>query len=311
MNENKVLVTGGHGFLGSDVLRRLPAAVAPTSVELDLRNASAVESYLEDTRPEVVVHLAARVGGIFANLRASADFLVDNLRMDANLLSALRRHPPRHLLVMLSTCMYPDRLADDAYPMGEELIEAGPPPPSNAAYAVAKRALWHGVRALHAQYGVPYTALVPSNLYGPGDHFDSPDSHFLAACVHKIEQARKHGHRRVEFFGSGIALRQYLCVEDLAALVVLLVARGPLGTTLNVAPQFNASIRELCETVADEAGYGGEIVFTGDGPDGQLRKDVSADRLLQRVPEWQNMETPLREGLRRTIEWYREHVAAG
>lgn len=306
-----MLITGGTGFLGRAVASRLPGALAIGTGHVDLRDGRAVTEFIADLEPDVVVHLAARVGGITANIARQADFLIDNLRIDANLLDALRVHRPRHLIAMLSTCMYPDAVPDDRYPMTEAMIEDGPPPPTNAAYAAAKRALWRGVVALHEQYEVPYSALVPANLYGPGDHFGEAHSHFLAAAIHKVERAIRDGSARVEFMGTGRALRQYVLVDDLAGLVAHLVDAGPVNTTLNVAPDGHESIRSLAHAVGDAAGYGGEIVFSGKGPDGQYRKDVTSARLREVVPAWHEMETPLAEGLAQTITWYREHVEAG
>lgn len=309
-NDGPILITGGSGFLGRAVDDRLHGALVWSSEHLDLTDSRKCVDAIASLRPRIVVHLAARVGGITANIARQADFLVDNLRMDANLLAALRHHPPDHLIAMLSTCMYPDRLPDEKYPMTEDLIEAGPPPKSNAAYAAAKRALWHGTQALNDQYGVPFTALVPANLYGPGDHFGQESSHFLAAAVTKIERAREAGAAGVTFFGTGRALRQYVFVEDLADLIALIIERGPVNATLNVAPRHNLSIRQLAETVGEAAGYTGEITFSGHGPDGQLRKDVSSDALRQSVRGWDEIETGLMTGLKSTIEWYREHVEA-
>jgi GDP-L-fucose synthase len=305
-----MLITGGTGFLGRAVAERLPAAHAVGSDDADLTDGRAAAELIGDLRPRVVVHLAARVGGIEANLARPADFLVDNLRIDGNLLAALRDHPPEHLVVMLSTCMYPDRLPEGAYPLTEDRIEDGPPPPTNAAYAAAKRALLHGVHALRTQVGVPFTALVPSNLYGPGDDFESPDAHFLAAAVGRIEAARRAGAGHVTFLGTGRPLRQFLFVEDLADLVALVVESGPLDDVLNVAPEGHASIRELAGAVARAADWEGEIRFPGVGPDGQLRKDVSCARLRTHFPEWDDIETPLEEGLARTVAWHRRHVEA-
>jgi len=194
--------------------------------------------------------------------------------------------------------------------MTEAMIDDGPPPPTNAPYAAAKRALWRGAMALHEQYGVPYTALVPCNLYGPRDHFGAEGNHFMAAAVNRVERARTAGAPRVEFMGTGRALRQFVFVEDLADLVVHLVADGPRNETLNVAPEGHASIRDLVAAVVKAAGYEGETVFTGEGPDGQLRKDVTSARLRETVAAWETMETPLEEGLRRTLEGYRGHEAA-
>ena len=258
-----------------------------------------------------MIHLAARVGGITANLQSPADFLVDNLQIDTSVLGALRLEPPKHLISMLSTCMYPDELSDLQYPMTEDLIEAGPPPPTNASYAAAKRALWHGTIALHDQYGVPYTALIPANLYGPGDHFGTQSSHFLAAAIDKIERARVAQQPRVSFFGTGRALRQYVLVDDLAGLIALIATRPPLNRSINVAPTESRSIKDLTDLVSRAAGYEGTISFTGSGPDGQLRKDVDSTLLTTLVPEWARIETDLEEGIAMTLDWYRDHVATG
>lgn len=306
-----LLITGGSGFLGRAVSASLPEAKTLSSADLDLTDGRAVDDAFAEWRPSVVIHLAARVGGITANISQQADFLIDNLRMDANVLNALRRHRPQHLISMLSTCMYPDRLGDDQYPLTEEMIEHGPPPPTNASYAAAKRALWHGTRALHDQYGVLYTALIPANLYGPGDHFGQDSSHFLAAAVDKVERARVAGEDKVEFFGTGVARRQYVYVQDLAGLVARIAAGPALNESINVAPDKQHSIRELAGFAAEAVGFDGEIHFSGVGPDGQIRKDVSSERLRLLIPDWPSSETGLREGLQTTVDWYREHVAAG
>lgn len=305
----EILITGGSGFVGQAVAHSLPAARPISSADLDFTDGPAVMAAVADWRPDIVIHLAARVGGISANLSRPADFLLDNLRIDGNLLAALKRYPPQHVIVMLSTCMYPEAVAPELYPMGEDLIEAGPPPPTNASYAAAKRALWHGTRALFDQYRVSYTALVAANLYGPRDHFGDPSSHFLAAAIHKIEAARRLDAPGVQFFGTGRALRQYVFVEDLGELIAHLSSGRPLNETVNVAPAESRSIKELAELVARAAAYSGSVVFTGRGPDGQFRKDVDPSRLQELVPPWKAMETPLEDGVAKTLDWYRAHVA--
>lgn len=309
MDAHDILVTGGTGFVGRRLQEHLPGARYLGSADLDLRDGAAVAEAIRQWKPKVVVDMAARVGGITANVAQPADFLVDNLRMGANLIAALREHPPEHFIPMLSTCIYPDQVADDLYPMSEDLLDAGPPPPTNAAYALSKRALWYGAKALHDQYGVPYTALVPANLFGPGDHFGSEQSHFLAAAITKVEAARREGAPFVEFFGTGRALRQFILADDLARVIVAILERGPRNETLNVACREVRSIKQMAETIATEAGFEGEVRFSGTGPDGQYRKDADPSRLAAAVPAWNEIETPFEEGVRRTLAWYRDHVA--
>jgi GDP-L-fucose synthase len=306
-----ILITGGSGFLGRAVSRELGGARSLSSRDLDLTDGAAVGRAIAAWRPRIVIHLAARVGGISANTELACDLLVDNLRIDANVLSALRIHPPEHFIPILSTCMYPDRVAEADYPMTESMMEAGPAPPSNAAYAAAKRALWQGARALHQQYHVPFTAFVPSNLYGAGDHFGDRYSHFLAAAIVKFAVARRSGAPTVEFFGTGTARRQYLLANDLAKLIARAVEKGPLNLAINVAPRESRSIAELATAVAEASGFTGEIRFSGSGPDGQFRKDVSTEALRRAFPEWSGLETPFETGLQHTVAWYREHVEAG
>ena len=302
---NRVMLTGGTGFLGAAVAAALPGAQVLGSRQLDLRRGEAVAAFVQDHRPEVVVHMAARVGGIRANMAQPADFLLDNVRMDANLLAALCVHKPKHLLVILSTCMYPDALPAQHYPMAESMLDAGPPPPTNASYALAKRALWQAAQALHAQYNVPFTCLVPANMYGPHDHFNGEHAHFLATALSRTGTAAAQQAPRVEFFGSGRAVRQYVYVRDVAWLIRWCVEHGPLNQTLNVAPQQSHSIAELAQQAAVACGYTGHIAFSGVGPDGQLCKDASSARLRKVVPEWSQIETPLAVGLQQTVAWHR------
>jgi|TARA_B100000315_G_scaffold119351_2_gene109331 GDP-L-fucose synthase len=306
-----IVVTGGSGFLGQSLAALLSDAVFLSSKDLDLTDRTRVLEFIGEVKPTTVVHLAARVGGINTNIAYPADFLVENATMDANLIGALSAFPPEHFIPVLSTCMYPDALPDSAYPMEEGQIEEGPPPPTNAAYAASKRLLMHGTMALSQQYSVGFTGLVPANLFGPGDHFGEERSHFLAAAMHRIEGARVEGLASVPFMGTGRAFRQYVYVRDVAHVVSRLIDLGPRNRMLNLAPVENRTIRELAELTADACGYGGAIDFTGEGPDGQLRKDVSIAALTDELPEWFDLETEFSVALAETLDWYRNNVATG
>ncbi len=304
-NTHDVVITGGTGFLGRAVAERLPNALAIGSRDVDLTDRADVLARFSSWKPKIIIHLAGRVGGITANMAAPADFLIDNTHMAMNVLEAAKRIRPEHLLVTLSTCMYPNQLADDDYPMDESLFDAGPPPPTNAPYALAKRALLVGTRALHEQYGIPFTALIPTNLYGPGDHFGEEGSHFLAAAIDKVERARRANAEHVTFFGTGIARRQFAFADDVARLIESCVSSGPSNETYNVASSDDYSIADIATCVARVAGFKGDVVFSGKGPDGQFRKDVSTRRLRNAFPAWAASETSLEDGIQKTLAWYR------
>jgi GDP-L-fucose synthase len=303
-----ILVTGGSGFVGRALRRVLPYAIFIGSKDADLTNEKEVDDIFLRYRPKVVVHLAAQVGGIMKNLARPADLLLTNSRIDANVLDTTRRHYAAHFIPIFSTCMYPDCMPESRYPMSEDDVMDGAPPKSNAAYAQGKRLLLAGTFALNQQYQIPFTGLIPTNLYGPGDHFNSKESHFLAAAIHKIASAKANNHTVTEFMGTGTALRQYLFVDDLAALIKIIVQSRPSNKIYNVGPRENLPIKELAQKVASLLEYEGRLNFSGKGPDGQKRKDVSVDRLLVDFPCWKNIETPLKIGFIETIRWYRRSV---
>ena len=304
----KLLVTGGTGFLGKAVARAFSNGIFLGSADLNLSHLESVHEYFNREKPDVVIHLAASVGGITKNIAQPADILINNTQIDANILDAVRHHSVSHFIPILSTCMYPDELASNQYPLVEDLVNDGPPPPTNAAYAIAKRTLLAGTIAIHQQYAVPYTGLIPTNLYGPEDHFIEDSSHFLAKAIHKIESARWENRPSVTFMGTGRALRQYQFVDDVAVMIKQMVENGPSNTIYNVAPFHNLSIKELAKLVANVCHYTGTIEFSNNGPDGQLRKDVSAELLCRDFPQWLEIQTPLAEGIKKTLHWYRENV---
>lgn len=307
MNDRaRVFVAGHRGLVGSALLRRL--AREPTvelitrdRSELDLRDPAAVERFFEATRPRQVYLAAARVGGILANSRHPADFLRDNLQIQTNVIDAAWRHGVEKLCFLGSSCIYP-RLA--LQPIPETALLTGALEPTNEWYAIAKIAGIRMCQAYRRQYGFRAITLMPTNLYGPGDNFSIEDSHVLPALIRRFDDAVQAGLRRVVVWGTGTPRREFLYSEDLADAAVHLMAHYDAEEPINVGTGEDLSIAELAALVAEVVGYDGAIEFDASRPDGTPRKLLDVRRL--HASGWRH-RTELREGLRRTYQWYREH----
>jgi GDP-L-fucose synthase len=302
----RVWVTGGHGFLGRVVVRRLEQAGAdvraPRHADLELLDAPAVLAFARATRPELVVHLAAHVGGIGANARHPGTFWRDNLWMGVNVLEAARQGGAVRTVVVGTVCAYPKFTP---VPFREDDLWSGHPEETNAPYGIAKRALATGLQAYRDEFGMAGAYLLPANLYGPGDDFDLQTSHVIPALIRKVVEAQALGHDHITAWGSGRASREFLYVDDCAAAVVAAATHLDDPEPVNVGTGKEITIRALATRIADLAGFQGSIVWDEAKPDGQPRRALDTTRAVERLG-WR-AATPLDQGLATTIAWYREH----
>lgn len=307
MNKNaRIYVAGHRGLVGSAIVRRLRAdgfdnLVLQGRDQLDLTDSAAVQAFFDAHRPEFVFDAAAKVGGILANDSYPADFLLDNLKIQNNLIEASWRAGVSKFLFLGSSCIYPKHAPQ---PMKEEHLLTGPLEPTNEWYAIAKIAGIKLCQAFRKQHGFNAIALMPTNLYGPGDNFNLQGSHVLPALIRKFHEARESGAPSVEIWGSGTPRREFLHVDDLADAAVFLMARYDDPEIINVGVGEDVSIRELAGLVGDIVGFTGELVFDTSKPDGTPRKLLDVSRLSSLG--WRP-KTELADGIRSTYQWFLDH----
>ncbi|WP_157995311.1 GDP-L-fucose synthase [Peristeroidobacter soli] len=299
----RIFVAGHRGLAGSAIVRRLQAAgcanlILRTSAELDLRDQAAVERFFAETRPEIVVLAAAKVGGILANDSYPVDFLRDNLQIQTNVIDGSYRHGARKLLFLGSSCIYP-KFAPQ--PMPESCLLTGPLEPTNEWYAVAKIAGIKLCQAYRRQYGFDAVALMPTNLYGPGDNFDLQTSHVLPALLRKFHEAKARGDREVVVWGTGTPRREFLHVDDLADACWYLLNNYQGYEPVNVGTGQDISIGELAALIGEIVGFQGELRFDTSKPDGTPRKLLDVTRLSSLG--WQ-ARIELRAGIAATYSWF-------
>jgi GDP-L-fucose synthase len=294
--DEKIYVCGHAGMVGSALVRRLRSGgyrqlLTRTRAEVDLIDPRAVDEMMQAERPDVVLVAAARVGGIHANNVRPAEFIYENLMIEANVIHSAHRAGVDRLMFLGSSCIYP---RDCPQPIREEFLLTGPLEPTNEPYAIAKIAGLKMIESYQRQYGRHYVSVMPTNLYGPNDNYDLETSHVLPALIRKAHEARLRGDPEIEVWGSGTPRREFLYVDDLADACVHLMERGYHGPLVNVGCGEDVSIRELAETVMDVVGFRGRISFDRSKPDGTPRKLLDVSRL--RALGWQS-RTPLREGI--------------
>ncbi len=276
-----VFVTGHRGMVGSALMRRLQAGgynnlLTRTHAELDLTDQRAAHVFLAEQRPDYIYIAAAKVGGIQANNVYRADFLYQNLLIEANLIHGAHLAGVQRLMFLGSSCIYP---RDCPQPIKEEYLLTGPLEDSNSAYAMAKIAGIALCDAFNRQHGRQYVSVMPTNLYGPNDNYDLQTSHVLPALLRKAHEAKQQGAAELVVWGSGAPRREFLHVDDLADACVLLMQQGYAGPLLNVGTGIDVTIAELARQVAAAVGYEGRVVFDASKPDGTPRKLLDVSRL--------------------------------
>ena len=298
----KILVTGGHGMVGMALQKILPDAVFVRSSEYDLRNRDECERCFKDHEPTHVIHLAARVGGIKANMENMADFYTDNIYINTNVLASAHKHNIAKVVSVLSTCIYPN---DVSYPLTEQQIHAGPPHDSNYAYAYAKRMLDIQSRAFRNQYGCNFITVVPNNLYGPYDNFDLNDSHVIPAIIRKAYDAQKSG-QNIRLWGDGSPLREFTYSKDFAKILVFLLEKYDQSEPINIGNTNEYKIKEVADIIIENMGFGGDIEWDISLPAGQFRKPSSNSKLIDLGWSVENY-TDIETGIKETCQWFMEN----
>lgn len=299
----RVLVTGGGGFLGSHLVERLETdghdVVVARRAQYDLTSMDDTARMFDDAGADLVYHLAAEVGGIGANRANPGRYWYANLMMGAQILEQARLHETPKVVVVGTVCAYP-KFAP--VPFSEDVIWDGYPEETNAPYGVAKKAVLVGAQAYRAQYGLNAVFLLPTNLYGPRDNFDLETSHVIPALIRKMIESDEE----VVLWGDGSPTREFLYVDDCVEGLVLAAERYNGGDPVNLGAGREISIRDLAEVIADVTGYGGSITWDTEKPNGQPRRSVDATRARELFGFEARM--PLREGIERTVAWYRSAV---
>ncbi len=306
----KIYVSGHRGLVGSALVNKLRTdgytnILLRTSKELDLRNQAAVEAFFAKEQPEYVFHIAAKVGGINANLLAPADFIRDNLQIITNVIDSAQKYGTKKLVYIGSSCIYP-RICPQ--PIKEEYLLSASLEPSNEAYAVAKIAGIKLCQAFNHQYGTTFVSCMLPNMYGPGDNFNLKTSHVLPAILVKIYQAKKEGHKSAPIWGTGKAIREFLYNDDLADALMFLMENYNDNEIINIGTGEPVSILELANLIKKVVGYEGTLVFDPTKPEGTPCKVMDVTRI--HALGWYAKNT-LEEGIRKTLKWYEANLEEG
>jgi len=305
---DRIFVAGHRGMVGSALVRRLEAEAFSNVVtrersQLDLTDESAVAKFFAEERPDIVIVAAAKVGGIKANNDYPVEFLVENLRIQSNVIRAAHENGVRKLLFLGSSCIYP-KFAPQ--PIPETALLSGPLEQTNEAYAIAKIAGIKLCQAYCREYGKNFISVMPTNLYGPNDNFDLETSHVLAALLRKAHEAKTRNDRNLVVWGTGKPRREFLHVDDLASACLLLLEKYDSPEIINVGCGEDISIRELAELICDVVGFDGELAWDTTKPDGTLRKLLDVTKI--RALDWKPVIT-LRDGINQTYDWFVANLA--
>ena len=305
--EKKICVTGGAGFLGTHLIRELRSRGAekifiPKIEDYDLVDGNAIEQMLADSDPDVIIHLAAHVGGIGANLEHPAEFFYDNLMMGVQLIHQAYERGVEKFVAIGTVCAYPKFTP---VPFSEDDLWIGYPEETNAPYGLAKKMLLVQSQAYRDQYGYNSIFLLPVNLYGPGDNFDPRSSHVIPALIRKCVEAKDAGEDHIVVWGDGSPTREFIYVTDAARGIALAAERYNESLPVNIGSGFEISIKDLAQKISKLTGFDGELVWDTSKPNGQPRRALDTSRAKEKFGF--KAQVDFDEGLKQTIDWYLEH----
>ncbi len=303
---HRIFVAGHSGLVGSALIRALEGKgyknlITRTRSELNLLDQPAVQAFMKNEKPDYVLLAAAKVGGIGANMTFPADFIYDNLMVSANVIHGAHLAGVEHLLFLGSSCIYPRQAPQ---PIGEDALLTGPLEPTNAPYAISKIAGITMCEAYNRQYGRKYRPVMPTNLYGVNDNFDTENAHVIPALMSRFHIAKVKNLPEVVLWGTGTPRREFLYSDDLADACLFLLEKDDSLELMNIGAGEDIPIRDLAQMIGETVGYKGTVRFDTDKPDGMMRKLLNVERL--HALGWRP-RTPLKEGLQRTYDWYLNH----
>jgi len=305
-----ILVTGGSGLVGKGIQTVVEADpkddekwIFLSSKDGNLLSETETEAIFEKYKPTHVIHLAALVGGLFANMSANCDFFRNNMKMNDNILSSSHKHKVEKVVSCLSTCIFPDKTS---YPIDETMVHNGPPHNSNFGYSYAKRMIDVQNRAYHEQHGCQFTSIIPCNVFGPHDNFNIQQGHVIPGLINKAYQAKKNG-TPFEIWGTGAPLRQFIYSLDLAKLTVWVLREyqeiDPIILATDEADE--VSIKDVAMMVLEASDFKGEVKFLTDKADGQFKKTASNSKLRKYLPEFKFV--PTKQAIQETVEWFEKN----